>query len=178
MKIISIYPSSISVISKKFNEENFYENKYLPVGNTKGKDNNVFRVLMIFDIKDRLPDACKIKTARLNLCVEKNIYTPCILDSNEVYLNYNTEEYNPLGVTWDNAPKFIYNKEKASMQGTKTKYFITLNIMDLVNEWIYDYKDNCGITLTGIEDKANFISIFSYCNNKNKPFIYLEVDDT
>lgn len=71
MKLISVYPSSISVISKRFNEENFYENKYLPVGNVVGTDSNVFRTLMMFDIKDKVLNTYKIKSATLNLCVEK-----------------------------------------------------------------------------------------------------------
>lgn len=177
MKMISVYPSSISVISKKFNKENFYENKYLPIGNTKGADGNVFRTLMSFDIREKISRNAKIKSAKLNLYVEKNIYTHCTLNSNEVYINYNTEAYNSLGVNWDNAPNFIYLGQKASIKGNRTEYFITIDLIDESNKWTDYYKDNYGITLTGIENMNNSISIFSYDHNRRKPYITLEIED-
>ncbi|MBN1073380.1 hypothetical protein DVV91_03360 [Clostridium botulinum] len=176
MKLISLYPSSISVISKRFNEENFYENKYLPIGNVAGSDSNVFRTLMMFDIKEKVLNTYKIKSATLNLCVEKNIYNLKRVSGNKIFLNNNTEEYNPLSVNWNNAPKCEYTGKFLIIEGCKDKYFINVDVSELVNRWLNYYDDNFGITLMGMEDIDDCISIFSYSKNKNKPYLLLEVE--
>lgn len=176
MKLISVYPSSISVISKRFNEQNFYENKYLPVGNVGGKDSNTFRTLLSFDIKEKLSNSNKIKSATLNLCIEKNVYNLKKTSGNKIFLNNNIEEYNPLAVNWDNAPKYEYTNKFFIIEGSVNKYFIKIDILDLVNKWANYYEENYGLTLTGLEEVEDCISIFSYSNNRNKPYISLEVE--
>ncbi|WP_252231606.1 DNRLRE domain-containing protein [Clostridium sp. ZBS15] len=176
MKFISVYPSSISVISRRFNEENFYENKYLPVGNVVGTDGNVFRTLMMFDIKDKILNTYKIKSATLNLCVEKNIYNFRQVSGNKVFLNNNTEEYNPLAVNWNNAPSYEYTDNFLIIEGNKDEHFLSVDVSEMVNKWFNYYEENFGLTLTGMEDVENCISIFSYSRNRNKPYLSLEVE--
>ena len=176
MKLISVYPSSISVISKRFNEENFYENKYLPVGNVVGNDSNIFRTLMMFDIKDKVLNTYKIKSATLNFCVEKNLYNLKKIVGNKVFLNSNTEEYNPLSVNWDNAPEFEYTGNFFIIEGSRNKYFINVDVSNIVQEWLDNDEKNHGLTITGIENIENCVSIFSYSSNRNKPYLSFEVE--
>ncbi|AOR22844.1 DNRLRE domain-containing protein [Clostridium taeniosporum] len=176
MKLISVYPSSISVISRRFNEENFYENKYLPVGNVTGNDSNVFRTLMMFDIKDKVLGTYNIKSASLNFCVEKNIYNSKKISGNKIFLNENKKEYNPLSVNWNNAPNFEYTGKFLIIESNKDQEFVSVDVFDIVKKWIDYYENNYGLTLTGIEDIENCISIFSYSRNRNKPYLSLEVE--
>ncbi|WP_082154132.1 DNRLRE domain-containing protein [Gottschalkia purinilytica] len=169
-----IYASSSSYISSFQPETNFGNSKTISTGssNIDCYKRNIYRTLIKFDIS-KIP--FNFEKIFLYLYVEEVKYQ-CI--NNVISIYKNTENFDALTVTWNDAPNFIETQIEFKLDNSSLKKYNEFNITDLVIEWINSPDPNFGITIKGGESNNNLssstyssIAKFSSVNGRNSPYI-------
>ncbi|NRU22195.1 hypothetical protein B0I65_002701 [Clostridium beijerinckii] len=114
--------------------------------------NDLFRSLLKFDLTGSVPSGSTITNASLNLFVFRKDLPDAVLSPQTVSVFTNASDFSEATVTWNNAPAINPTMYSTNVTDADVGMYISINITNLVSDWVNNPATNFGVTLTGIEN--------------------------
>ncbi|WP_139356814.1 DNRLRE domain-containing protein, partial [Clostridium beijerinckii] len=139
--------------------------------------NDLFRSLLKFNLTGSLPSGSIITNASLNLFVFRKDLPDAVLSPQTVSVFTNASDFSEDTVTWNNAPAINPTIYSTNVTDADVGMYISINITNLVIDWVNNPATNFGLTLTGIENIIDtIIGYFSkeWAVETQRPFLSIE----
>lgn len=176
MPFMQINPTDDAYISQLNPNRNFASSSSLFTGMFIQPTDN-FRSLLKFDVSGILPPDNGIINATLNLLVYRKDSPDLLLSPQAVSVYTNDSDFSESTVTWNNAPAISPTIYSIDVTDANVGNFISINITELVKDWVTNVIPNNGITLVGIENITSTIIGYlsnNWINPSQRPFLNIE----
>ncbi|QXE20978.1 DNRLRE domain-containing protein [Clostridium sp. 001] len=184
MTIIQVSPSDNAYIYSQSPAENFGNSSLLFTG-TGSQLSYKYRTLFKFDLSGLIPPGNTVTSASLELFVYTKSKPDTLLSPQNITVSTNSGDFSQKTVTWNNAPQATATPYSINVTDADVNNYISIDITNVVIDWINTPSKNHGITLTGIEyvpqnGVSNITnSVISYFPNSRpfptqKPFLKIE----
>ncbi|MBV7272819.1 DNRLRE domain-containing protein, partial [Clostridium sp. PL3] len=178
MSFVQVKPTDDAYISKLNANVNFGSADVLFTGRFV-QPNDSYRSLLKFNLTNAIPPGSSILNAYLKLFVYRKDSPDLVLSPQTVNVFTNQTDFFQNTVTWNNAPLIDPTIYSVDVTDADINNFISIDITNLVVDWINEVKPNNGITLVGIENIID--TIIGYLSEEwmgptQRPFLNIEYD--
>lgn len=184
MTVIQVSPSDNAYIYSLNSDTNFGSSALLFTG-TENELSYKYRTLFKFDLSGLIPPGNTVTSASLELFVYRKDKPDSLLSPQSVTVSTNSSDFSQDTVTWNNAPEVAATPYSINVTDADVDNYISIDITNVVIDWINIPSRNYGITLKGVEsvlengleDITN--SIIGYLSSNwsfpnQKPFLKIE----
>lgn len=139
--------------------------------------NDVFRSLLKFNLSGVVPPGNTVISAFLNLLVYRKDQPDASLSPQPVDVFTNVSDFSEDTVTWNTAPAINPTIYSINVTDTDVGNYISIDITNLVIDWLNNVIPNNGITLVGIENVID--TMIGYLSKEwafttQRPFLSIE----
>src|SRR5471030_1580942 len=146
-----ISPTDDAYISQLNPNSNFGLSSILYTGRFV-QPTDVFRSLLKFDLSGVVPPGNTVTSASLNLFVFRKDLPDAVLSPQTVNVFTNSSNFSENTVTWNTAPAINPTIYSINVTDADVSKYISIDITNLVIDWINNQSTNFGVTLVGIEN--------------------------
>lgn len=176
MTLIQVPPSDNAYIYALNPNLNFGSSALLFTG-TGSQLSYKFRTMFKFDLSNLIPSGNTVTSASLELFVYRKDIPDALLSPQNVTVSNNLSSFSQNTVTWNNAPTTSVTPYYINVTDADVNNYISIDITNVVIDWINDPSSNFGITLEGVENVTN--SVIGYLSSNwsvstQKPFLKIE----
>ncbi|AZV56835.1 DNRLRE domain-containing protein [Clostridium sp. AWRP] len=180
MTVIQVSPSDNAYIYSLNSGTNFGSSALLFTG-TEDELSYKYRTLFKFNLSGLIPPGNTVTSASLELFVYRKDKPDSLLSPQNVTVSTNSSDFSQDTVTWNNAPNIAATPYSINVTDADVSNYISIDITNVVINWINTPSLNYGITLKGVENITNsvigyFSTNWSFPNQK--PFLKIEYTKT
>ena len=171
MTLIQVSPSDNAYVYSLNPTSNFGSSTLLFTG-TGSQLSYKFRTLFKFDLSDLIPPGNTVTSASLELFVYKKDKPDSLLSPQNVTVSTNSSNFSQNTVTWNNAPATSVTPYHVNVTDADVNKYISIDITNVVIGWINTPSLNYGITLKGMENVIDSVTIANSVNITNSVISY------
>ena len=188
MTVIQVSPSDNAYIYSLNSDTNFGSSALLFTG-TEDELSYKYRTLFKFNLSGLIPPGNTVTNASLELFVYSKDKPDALLSPQNITVSTNSGDFSQDTVTWGNAPNVASTPYSINVTDADVGNYISIDITNVVIDWINTPLTNHGITLKGVESVSEneseditnsvigyFSTNWSFPNQK--PFLKIEYTKT